>query len=87
MTLLVASGSFVQAASPLSPSPIEWVVILCGVLHLCMFLLLMVWLPQQKSIDPILRFVGLLVALFIPVIGPILIWRLVRRKNIDGRYL
>lgn len=87
MKLLITLANLLQAASPLVPSPFEWVVISCGVLHLGLFLLLMIWLPQQMSIDPMMRFVGLLVALFIPIVGPIAISLLVRRKNIDGQDL
>lgn len=82
--LLDLQATLMQAASPLAPSLFEVVIIICGVLHLGLFLTLLVWLPRQKNTDPVLRFVGLLVVLVIPVVGPLTIWLSLRRNNTPG---
>lgn len=75
------NSGMLQVSSPLVPTTYEWIVMVSGVVHLALFCWILVWLPRQASVAPKLRFIGLLVALFIPIIGPLMTWRVVTSKR------
>lgn len=81
---LTTGAPDIQVASPLIPSTMEWIVILFGAVHLLMFLFLLFWLPKQKMANPAARLVGIIVALLVPVIGPLAVWLGARRNTARG---
>lgn len=83
MRLIIDEAIF-QATSPLVPSTVEWIVILFGALHFMMFLFLLFWLPRLKMVNPLARLVGIMVALLVPLIGPLAVWLGARRNIATG---
>ncbi|GAA4476392.1 hypothetical protein GCM10023190_13790 [Enteractinococcus fodinae] len=82
---LTTGSPNILMASPLLPSTMEWIVILFGAVHLLMFLFLLFWLPKQKMVNPAVRLVGIIVALLVPVIGPLAVWFGARRNTATGK--
>lgn len=67
-------------ASPLSPAPFEWLLIIVGFLQLLFVFALLFWLPRQLHISPLTRLLGLVVALMVPLLGPVAVWWVLRRR-------
>lgn len=84
MAALVLVAEVLQSASPLVPTPFEWTALIFGATHVILLLAVMVWLPRQKAITPIMRIVGLVVALVVPLFGPLLVWLSARRTSISS---
>lgn len=59
----------------------EWIAILVGAVHLVMFVFLLFWLPKLKTVSPLARLAGIIVAFLVPFIGPLAVWLAARRNT------
>lgn len=74
--------SFVAASldNPLVPSFTEWLAMGLTVVHLVLWVVVMLWLLRQRDLSAGRRLLGLVLATALPVIGPVLVWWVVRRS-------
>lgn len=70
-----------QVDSPLVPSVYEYLLTLGGLIHLVLFFIILFWLPRQSAVAPSSRIIGLLVAFLVPILGPLVIWIVVRQQR------
>lgn len=77
-TMSLAAASL----NPLIPSSAEWLATGVALVHILLWVAIVVWLVRQRHLDAGQRLLSLVLATVLPVIGPLLVWWVVRRATV-----